>query len=103
MKALKFLNKKGHSLDPIDITEQAPTKVELEVMLKSYDGELKKLFNTSGVAYRELKIKDKIADMSKDQAFKMLSANGRLVKRPFVIKGKKGLVGFKEKEWKQFF
>ena len=103
VKALKFLDKKKVSVDPIDITENPPTKKELEVMLKSYDGEIKRLFNTSGVAYRELKIKDKIATMTKTEAFKLLSQNGRLVKRPFVLKGAKGLVGFKEEEWKKLF
>lgn len=103
VKALKFLDKKKVSVDTIDITEKAPSKTELEVMLKNYDGEIKKLFNTSGVAYRELKIKDKIAKMTKAEAFKLLSKNGRLVKRPFVLKGGKGLVGFKEEEWKDLF
>lgn len=103
VKALKFLDKKKVAVDTIDITEQAPTKKELELMLKSYDGELKRLFNTSGQVYREMKIKDKIADMTKAEAFKLLSANGKLVKRPFVIKGSQGLVGFKEEEWKKLF
>ncbi len=102
-KALKFLDKKKVSVDVVDITEQPPSKKELEVMLKNYDGELKKLFNTSGVAYRENKIKDKLPTMTKAQALAMLSKNGRLVKRPFVLKGASGLVGFKEAEWNQLF
>ena len=101
VKALKFLKAKKMDPDVIDITEQPPTKKELELMLKSYDGELKKLFNTSGVAYRENNIKDKLPTMTKTQALTMLSKNGRLVKRPFILKGQKGLVGFKEDEWKK--
>lgn len=100
VKALKFLDKKGVKAEVIDITEQPPTQKELEVMLKNYDGELKKLFNTSGVAYRENNIKDKLPTMTKAQALKMLSQNGKLVKRPFLLKGAKGVVGFKEDEWK---
>ena len=99
-KALKFLKAKGIEPNVLDITEQPPTKTELETMLAAYDGEIKKLFNTSGIMYRELSIKDKLPTMTKAQAFKLLSQNGKLVKRPFVLKGKKGAVGFKEDEWK---
>lgn len=100
VKALKFLQSKKIEPQVIDITEQPPTKKELELMLKNYGGEIKKLFNTSGVAYRENNIKDKLANMSKAEALAMLSKNGKLVKRPFVLKGSKGLVGFIEEEWK---
>jgi len=103
VKALKFLDKKNIKARVIDITEQPPSKTELETMLASYNGEMRKLFNTSGVAYRENKLKDKLPDMTKAQAFAMLSKNGKLVKRPFVLKGKKGLVGFKENEWEELF
>lgn len=103
VKALKFLDKKKITPNVIDITAQPPTKAELETMLSNYDGELKRLFNTSGVAYRENNIKDKLPTMTKAQALTMLSKNGKLVKRPFVLKGKKGLVGFKEDEWKSLF
>lgn len=103
VKALKFLDSKKVDAQVIDITEQAPTQKELETMLKNYDGELKRLFNTSGVAYRENNIKDKLPTMTTKQAISMLSKNGRLVKRPFVLKGAKGVVGFKEAEWKELF
>ena len=103
VKALKFLDKKKITPNVIDITEQPPSKAELETMLNNYDGELKRLFNTSGVAYRENNIKDKLPTMTKAQALTMLSKNGKLVKRPFVLKGKKGLVGFKEDECKTLF
>ena len=103
VKALKFLDKKKIDTEIFDITEKPPTKKELEVVLKSYDGELKRLFNTSGVAYRENNIKDKLPTMTKAEALTMLSKNGKLVKRPFVVKGANGLVGFKEDEWKKFW
>ncbi len=98
-KALKFLKAKGHQFEVIDITTNPPTTVELEKMLKAYAGDFKKLFNTSGVQYRELKISEKIPTMTAEQAIKLLAGNGRLIKRPFVLHAKGGLVGFKEEEW----
>ena len=99
VKAIKYLDSKKMKYVSLDITEKAPTKKELGFMLEQYDGEIKRLFNTSGVQYRELKIKDKIKDMTKTQAIDLLSGNGRLVKRPFIVSSAKGLVGFKEEEW----
>ena len=103
VKALKFLNAKKVNYESVDITEKAPLKKELKEMLNFYDGEIKKLFNTSGVQYRELKIKDKIKEMTAKEAIDLLSGNGRLVKRPFILTGSNGLVGFKEDEWKKVF
>ena len=100
VKAIKYLDKKKFNYDSIDITEKAPSKMELQFMLKQYEGDLKKLFNTSGVLYRELKIKDKFPKMKTSEALDLLSKNGKLVKRPFIISGKQGYVGFKEDEWK---
>lgn len=98
-KALKFLEKKKLNANVIEITEKAPSKAELKSMLKNYDGDLKKLFNTSGVVYREKNIKEKLPNMTKDDAIEMLSLDGKLIKRPFLLKGEKGLVGFKEDQW----
>tara|TARA_Y100000817_G_scaffold273317_1_gene233004 strand:+ start:528 stop:881 length:354 start_codon:yes stop_codon:yes gene_type:complete len=100
VKAVKFLEKKGVKFKSLDITETPPSKSELKTMLKNYEGNIKKLFNTSGVQYRELKIKDKLPKMTDEQCIDMLSSNGKLVKRPFLLSGKEGLVGFKEDEWK---
>jgi Spx/MgsR family transcriptional regulator len=85
----------------IDITEQPPTKIELKKMLAHYDGEIKKLFNTSDVVYREMKLKDRLADLTVKEAIQMLSENGKLVKRPFLLTATSGVVGFKEDEWKK--
>ena len=63
-KATKFLNEKSIEFISIDITEQPPTTIELEAMLESYGGGIKKLFNTSGVQYRELNMKEKLPSMS---------------------------------------
>ena len=103
VKALKYLDKKGVKSDVHDITEKPPSKKELQFMLGQYNGDIKRLFNTSGVQYRELKIKDKIGTMTPKQAIDLLAGNGKLVKRPFLIAGKQGLVGFKEDEWKNLF
>ena len=100
-KATKFLDAKKVTYQKIDITEKAPTQAELKTMLGHYNGELKKLFNTSGVVYREMKLGTKLADMTQAQAIKLLASNGKLVKRPFVLTSKKGCVGFKEDEWKK--
>jgi len=72
-------------------------------MLKAQEGEVKKLFNTSGLLYRELKIKDKINSMTASEAIDLLSKHGKLIKRPFVLHQDKGLVGFKEDQWKKVF
>ena len=102
-KALKWLDAREFLYTDIDITEKPPTKTELKKMLKHYDGDLRLLFNTSGVAYREQKIKDKLPALSPGEAIDLLAGNGRLVKRPFVLTPKTGLVGFKEDEWKSAF
>lgn len=106
-KALKYLNTKGISYEKIDIAEKAPTLKELKTMLeilKTSGKGLKNLFNTSGVHYRELKISDQLkTGLSEAAALKMMSENGRLVKRPFVLNDQKGTVGFDENEWKSLF
>lgn len=102
-KAVKFLNERGVEFESIDITQQPPTKIELQTMLGSYQGDIRKLFNTSGVQYRELKIKDSIATMSAEDAIELLSGNGKLIKRPFLLHKTKGIVAFKEERWVEFF
>ena len=103
VKALKFLALKKIPFEAVDITENPPTTAELQKMIKAYGRDFKKLFNTSGVQYRELKISEKISDMTASEAVQLLAGNGRLVKRPFVLAGDVGLVGFKEDEWKKVF
>lgn len=102
-KALKFLDSCDVDYETIDITERPPTLGELKSVLASYDGDLKKLFNTSGVQYRELGMSEKLKGMTESEALKVLSGNGRLVKRPFVVAPKRGLVGFDETLWKKTF
>jgi arsenate reductase len=98
-KALKFLNAHNIQYTAIDITENPPTKAELKQMLKHQNGDLRKLFNTSGVQYRELKIKDKLPTMTETEAIDLLSQNGKLIKRPFLLSKTTGFVGFHEDFW----
>lgn len=106
-KALKFLDKKGVEYDRIPIVDQPPSLSDLKKMLsflKGDGGSFKNLFNTSGVQYRELGVSEKIkSGMTEAEALELLSANGKLVKRPFVLGPDFGIVGFKEAEWSERF
>ena len=101
--ALKFLDSKNVAYEKIPIVESPPTKTELKQMLAAQNGQLKKLFNTSGELYRQLGIGAKLDSMTQEQALDLLAANGKLVKRPFILTGNTGLVGFKEDDWKKVF
>jgi len=101
-KAIKFLEQHGVQYESIDITQQPPSKAELNTMLRSYSGDIRKLFNTSGLQYRELNMKEKLPKMSSDDAIELLSGNGKLIKRPFLVNGDKGIVAFKEEFWSDF-
>ncbi len=101
-KAVKLLNEQGVQYESIDITKQPPTKKELNIMLASYSGDIRKLFNTSGLQYRELNMKEKLPNMSNDEAINLLAGNGKLIKRPFLIKGTRGIVAFNESVWNDF-
>ena len=101
--ATKFLDAQGIAYTEVPIREQPPSKAELKKMLGYLDGELKKLFNTSGVDYRALKLKDTLPTMNTAKAFDLLHSNGNLVKRPFVLAKGTGTTGFKEDVWKSLF
>jgi arsenate reductase len=102
-KAMKFLNDQKVAFEEVPIREQPPTKAELKQMLAIYGGDLRKLFNTSGMDYKAMNMKEKLPSMSVEEALDLLSKNGNLVKRPFALKEKAGLVGFKEEEWEKVF
>ena len=102
-KAIQFLNKKGIEFERVSIVDHPPSVNELEQMLKYLGGDIKRLFNTSGVVYREMGLSEKLGHFSRIEALELLSKNGKLVKRPFALSSdKKGVVGFKEKEWEEF-
>ncbi len=98
-KAIKWLNERGIEFENIAIRETPPSREELNAMLDYYEGNMRRLFNVSGGDYRELKLKDRLADLSKEEAFNLLESNGNLVKRPFAIGSSGGAVGFKEADW----
>lgn len=102
-KALVYLKQKGISPTVIPIRETPPSVDELEVMLAVYHGDIKRLFNTSGQDYRVLDMKSKLPTLSVHEAIMVLHQNGNLIKRPFLISGKRGCVGFKTEEWDAFF
>ncbi|MBT3597531.1 MAG: arsenate reductase family protein [Verrucomicrobia bacterium] len=101
-KALKHLEERGVAFERIPIRETPPTKTELKAMLKSYEGERKRLFNTSGGDYKSMNMKDRLPDLTDEEAIALLSENGNLIKRPFVLSGDQGVIGFKVDEWDAF-
>ena len=103
-KAAKFLAEKNIKHKVVEIVENPPNKKQLKAMLETYGGNIKKLFNTSGLVYRELNLKDKLPDMSDAECIALLSKTGKLVKRPFLMKKDQALaVGFKADEWSEIF
>jgi arsenate reductase (glutaredoxin) len=102
--AEKALEKLGKPYEFVDITEAPPSQPALKKMIQQSGAELKKFFNTSGVQYKELKIKDKVGTMTETQIISLLAGNGRLLKRPLVTDGNLATVGFDEsifsKTWK---
>ena len=100
-KALKWLKNRGVPHEVKAIRETPPTAEEILMAVTAFKGELRPLFNTAGGDYRELNLKDKLPEMSTREAVDLLTGNGNLVKRPFVIGDGVVLVGFKEAEWEK--
>ncbi len=100
-KALRWLDGKNIAHEVKAIRETPPTVSELEMALKVLGGNLRSLFNTSGNDYRELGMKDRLPLMNSGEAIDLLSSNGNLVKRPFLIGDGKVMVGFNEIAWQQ--
>ena len=98
-KALKWLDEQELAYDLIDIKENNPSK---DLLKDAYDHSglpLKRFFNTSGLKYKELRLKDKLPQMSEEEQLELLATDGMLIKRPLVISGEIVLTGFKEAEW----
>ena len=100
-KALKFLEQNKLSFIRREITDTPPSLEEIQTMLNYQQGNLKKLFNTSGQLYQQLELSKKLNEMTLSDSLKLLSQHGMLVKRPFLIEDSFGLIGFKEDEWKR--
>ncbi len=100
-KAKKWLEVHGIAFEERHIAEDNPTAAELEDWQAKSGLPLKRFFNTSGMKYRELSLKDKLPAMSDEEQLALLATDGMLVKRPILVTDKTVLVGFKEAEWEQ--
>ena len=98
-RAKKYLEEHGVSFEDRHIVEENPTKEELTEWIKRSGYSIRKFFNTSGMRYRELGLKDKLDNMSDEEKIELLASDGMLVKRPLLIDENRILVGFQEKEW----
>ena len=101
LKALKWLEDNQITFDERPIKEENPTYEELKAWHQMSGLPLKKFFNTSGLIYKDLGLKDKLPTMSEEEQLQLLATNGMLVKRPLVIGEDYVLTGFKEKEWEE--
>ena len=102
-KAKKWLDEHNVEYTERHIVESNPSYEELKLWHEKSGLALKKFFNTSGLLYKELQLKDKLPEMSEEEQLKLLATNGMLVKRPIVVEGDKVLVGFRESEWENLF
>lgn len=99
--AIRWLNENKLAHEPHPVRETPPDIDELKHALRHMDGEIRRLFNTSGMDYRAMKLKDLLPKMSVTEALELLSRNGNLVKRPLVIGNDLALAGFKPDQWEK--
>ncbi len=100
-KAKKWLDAHQVTYTDRHIVENNPTYEELKEWHQRSGLPLKRFFNTSGMLYKEMQLKDKLPTMSEDEQLQLLATNGMLVKRPLIVKEKVVLTGFKEAEWEE--
>lgn len=100
-KAKKWLDENNIKYEDRHIKEQNPSYEELKEWHQRSGLPLKKFFNTSGLLYKSMQLKDKLPEMSEEEQLRLLATDGMLVKRPLVIDGDTVLVGFKEPEWEK--
>lgn len=98
-KAVKYLNENEVKYTSYHMVEETPNFDELKELLEKSGLPIKKFFNTSGLKYKELGLKDKISTMTEEEALKLLASDGMLIKRPIFVENNEVLVGFKEDEW----
>lgn len=98
-KAKKWLDEHGLQYEDRHIVENNPTYEELKAWHAQSGLPLKKFFNTSGLLYKSMQLKDKLPQMSEDEQLKLLASDGMLVKRPVIVTDNAILTGFKEAEW----
>lgn len=100
-KAVKYLQDNNVEFESRDIKENHPSAEELKKWHKMSGLPLKRFFNTSGLKYKELGLKDKLAEMSEEEQYELLATDGMLVKRPILVGDDFVLVAFKETEWSE--
>lgn len=100
-KAKKWLEDHKAEFESRNIKEQNPTAEELKAWYEKSGLPLKRFFNTSGMLYKSMQLKDKLLKMSEEEQLKLLASDGMLVKRPLLICKDQVLVGFKEAEWEE--
>lgn len=100
-KAKKWLETNNITFEQRDIVKQNPTKEELKLWHEKSGMPLKKFFNTSGLVYKELHLKDKLKDMTEEEQYALLATNGMLINRPIIVAENIILTGFKEAEWEK--
>ena len=98
-KAVKWLEENGIDYEYKHIVEETPSKEDIKKYYKESGLPLKRFFNTSGNVYKELNLKEKLAEMSEEEQFELLASNGMVLKRPLLVGKGFVLVGFKEAEW----
>lgn len=100
-KAKKWLEEHNIEYTERHIADNNPTYEELKEWYVKSGLPLKKFFNTNGLLYKEMQLKDKLPSMSEEEQLKLLATNGMLVKRPIIVSENSVLVGFKEAEWSE--
>lgn len=98
-KAKVFLESKNIQFIDRNIVTDTPSVEELKLWVEKFGIPMKKLFNTSGLKYKELNLKDKLSTLSVDEQFKLLASDGMLIKRPLLVGNDFILIGFKEEQW----
>ena len=100
-KAKKWLDEQNAAYEARDIKEEHPSLEELREWVSRSGLPLKRFFNTSGLQYRALGLKDKLADMSEEEQLTLLASDGMLVKRPLLVTEKTVIPGFREDSWRE--
>ena len=100
-KAKKWLIDNNIEFQDRNIVEDTPNKKELKKWITESKKDIKKFFNTSGLKYKELNLKERLSNMTNDEKIKLLSSDGMLIKRPLLITDNNILTGFREKEWQE--
>lgn len=102
-KAKKWLEHNHIEFVDRHIVEETPTEEELRQWIPLSNKDIKNWFNTSGLKYKALNLKEELPEMTEEEKIKLLASDGMLIKRPLIVSDNKVLIGFKEQEWKEYF